>query len=332
MLGDVIAFRLWRERDTRWSVVVAMLAGVCLVCTLVSLLAHVLSTAWQPMLILAAMSHQLGFSAPIALVLFAVLRRWYACAASAAALLAVVLVQAPLYIAADPPRGGTLMTILQANLRVGNADPQALVRDVSAHQVDVLMTEELTPTERDALLFAGLAEVLPYRFDASLAGGGGGLAIWSRTPLSDEHNYPHFQMGVLSATMHTSDGAAVTVVAVHLLPPYPYPSITWVHEIARLKTLLQVAADNNATAIVGGDFNATTDHRQFRDILDTGYQDAAEHTGAGYLASYPTDRWFPPVIAIDHVITRRAPASDATTLSLPGSDHKALLVHLRLQH
>ena len=56
----------------------------------------------------------------------------------------------------------------------------------------------------------------------------------------------------------------------------------------------------------------------------------AEQSGAGYLASYPTDRWFPPVIAIDHVLTNHASATSASTLSLPGSDHRGLLVHVRL--
>lgn len=80
--------------------------------------------------------------------------------------------------------------------------------------------------------------------------------------------------------------------------------------------------------LAAGDFNATTDHVQFRDLLEHGYGDPAAQAGAGYPARYPTDRWFGPLIAIDHVLTRRAVATSVSTVALPGSDHRGLLVQV----
>jgi endonuclease/exonuclease/phosphatase (EEP) superfamily protein YafD len=113
-----------------------------------------------------------------------------------------------------------------------------------------------------------------------------------------------------------------------LVPPYPYESFVWRTEIARLHTLLDRLSSDGPVA-VAGDFNATTDHAQFRALLDPGYRDAADEAGAGYLPTYPNDRWYGPVIGIDHVLIRGGlSATSAATLDLPGSDHRALLVGL----
>jgi endonuclease/exonuclease/phosphatase (EEP) superfamily protein YafD len=80
--------------------------------------------------------------------------------------------------------------------------------------------------------------------------------------------------------------------------------------------------------VVAGDFNATVDHAQFRDLLDHGYSDAAEQSGAGYLPTYPNDRWYGPLIGIDHVLVRGMRAGSVDTYGLPGSDHRALLARL----
>ena len=173
-----------------------------------------------------------------------------------------------------------------------------------------------------------MSATLPYRFDAA-SPGGGGLAIWSRYPLSDETNYPGYRLGVLRARVTLPSGQTPTVYAVHLLPPYPYASRTWVTEIGRLRTLL--AGEAAKQVVVAGDFNATPDVAQFRRLSSHGYADAADQSGAGYLASYPTDRALvPPLIAIDHVLTRGGVATEASTVALPGSDHRGLLVHLSL--
>lgn len=318
--------RLRREGDSLGAVVATLAGGIALLAAAVAVLAHEFASSWQPLIVLAAFAHQTMWAAPLAVLLLVSVRRWYATGAAAVVLLLAIATQAPLYAGSDVPASGASLTVLQADLQVGSADPDALVRMVVDHRVDVLMTEELTPAERDRLVGAGLATALPHRFDAALAGGGGGLAIWSRYPLTPQHNFGGFELGVLQAVVHPDAAPPITVIAVHLLPPYPYPSGEWSREMDRLRPILENAAP---PAVVAGDFNATTDHAQFRDLLTRGWRDAAEYLGAGYLPTYPTDRWFPPVIAIDHVLSRGVPARDVATLALPGSDHRALLVHLR---
>ena len=61
----------------------------------------------------------------------------------------------------------------------------------------------------------------------------------------------------------------------------------WQSDLARLA---EVMANPASPTIVAGDFNATRDHRQFRELLDNGYTDAGSDAGAGILPTYPADR------------------------------------------
>jgi endonuclease/exonuclease/phosphatase (EEP) superfamily protein YafD len=288
--------------------------------------------AWtqQALIVVAALTHQLLWAAPLAVLLFLLVRRWRAVGVAVFVLALAVVSQLPDYLAGNASSGAaTTLRVLQANLKVGGADATRVVAAVRDGHVDVAMTEELTSAERDRLLAAGLSELLPYRLDASLPDGGGGLAIWSRFPLTRTHNYPHFTLGVLSARL-SFGGRAVTVVAVHLLPPWPDGDDEWLAETHRLQGRLDGLAQEGPPVVVAGDFNATTDNAQFRGLLGRRYSDGADSSGAGYLASYPTDRWFPPVIAIDHVLTSRAVCTSLTDVELPGSDHRALLAAVAL--
>jgi hypothetical protein len=54
--------------------------------------------------------------------------------------------------------------------------------------------------------------------------------------------------------------------------------------------------------------------RRFRDLLTNGYRDAVEQTGAGFAPTFPTHSWCPPLIAIDHEMTRAAACSPIRTI------------------
>lgn len=291
------------------------------------MLLHCVGTPWQPTIALTAGSHYLMWAAPVGLLAALPLRRWGTAAVAGALTAAVAVIQLPAHVAAGAPDGRRLV-VLQANLRIGSADPAALVGTVRRASVDLLFADELTDPAQDGLLGAGLGGELPYRYTAPLPDGGGGLGIFSRYPLTAGRNLPHFELGVLTARV-AAPGADVTVVAAHITPPYPYPSRTWRTEISALGRVIRSLP--SGPVIVAGDFNATVDHAQFRALLTGGYADAAAQSGAGYLRTYPTDRWFGPVIGIDHVLVRgRVAAASVRALGLRGSDHRALLADLRV--
>jgi endonuclease/exonuclease/phosphatase (EEP) superfamily protein YafD len=90
-------------------------------------------------------------------------------------------------------------------------------------------------------------------------------------------------------------------------------------------------ATSMSNVIVSGDFNSTRSHSKFRHILDAGYEDAADVTGSGLIPTYPTDKSYPPVVGIDHVLTRGARATALEPVSILGSDHAGLVAEIQLR-
>jgi endonuclease/exonuclease/phosphatase (EEP) superfamily protein YafD len=268
-----------------------------------------------------------GLGAVVALVLFLLNRHWIGVALSVAATVLLIAVELPLYLPSFDDAGkGVALTVLQANLRLGTADAAKLIARIRAEHVDVLSVEELSPGEVSRLDAAGIRAVLPYRF-VNPHEGGDGIGLFSRFPLTDEsYDNQHFGLGIESAQAAGPTGP-ITLYAVHLTPPWPYPSHDWVSEIARLRTMLRQAPASEPL-LVGGDFNASYDNAQFRALLGRGIDDAGRASGAGIVATYPADRFFPPLLGIDHVLTRGLATTDADTVALPGSDHRALLARL----
>ena len=85
-----------------------------------------------------------------------------------------------------------------------------------------------------------------------------------------------------------------------------------------------------AAVIIGGDYNSTPDMRQFRDLLTNGYHDAVQQIGAGFAPTFKSDGPLPPLITLDHVLTRNAAASSVKTITVKGTDHRALLATIRV--
>ena len=78
-----------------------------------------------------------------------------------------------------------------------------------------------------------------------------------------------------------------------------------------------------------GDFNATLDQSQFRDLLDRGYRDAGAVAGEGLEPTFPRLGHLIPPITIDHVLAdRRLGIVEYSVEEMPGSDHRP--VHAEL--
>lgn len=100
----------------------------------------------------------------------------------------------------------------------------------------------------------------------------------------------------------------------------------WQREIAALPA----AESDGPLRVIAGDLNATLDHAAIRDLLGTGYRDAAAETGAGleptWLAVSTVLR-----LTIDHVLADDRVAIEATSMhNVSGTDHRAVLAELTL--
>ncbi|MEV4623584.1 endonuclease/exonuclease/phosphatase family protein [Asanoa sp. NPDC049573] len=259
------------------------------------------------------------------------LRRWRAAAVAALSLVALAGVVLPRTMpggAADA--GGPRLRVLTANIKHGEADPDALVRLVREHDVDVLAVQELNADFIAALDKAGIGELLAHRIvdDPAVYVNGG---LYSRFPLTgggihqDESGFTQAYATV------TLDGAApLSIESVHSCAPLTVADVPcW---FAGLRGQSPATPDG-AIRLLMGDFNATVDHAPLRALLATGYDDAAARTGHGWHGTWrPIDRAYTlPPIAIDHIlIDRRVAVRRFAVWPLPGSDHSAVFAEVSL--
>ncbi|SOD71995.1 endonuclease/exonuclease/phosphatase (EEP) superfamily protein YafD [Jatrophihabitans sp. GAS493] len=319
-------------RATGWWTIAGLVAGwLGVAIGLLGVLLPAVSLTWQPLIVLAAFAGYLGLAGVIGGALLALQRNWIGVGVAGLVVLASIGWQLPLLVGssvATKPKAPKLV-VLQANLKIGAADPAAITALVRSNGVDVLTVEELTPAALSALTAAGLEALLPYRLAVPFPGGGG-TGIWSRYPLTEQTRHDDFSFELLSARITPPGADDVMIWAVHLLPPWPYDAKVWAAETRRLHGLIAEQARSHRTVIVAGDFNATWTNRQFRQLMEPSYSDAAERTGDGWRTTYPTDRFFPPLLTLDHVLLHGADPTSVRTVDLPGSDHRGLLVNLRL--
>ena len=225
--------------------------------------------------------------------------------------------------------------VLSSNLRKGRADASSFV-GLATESADVITASELTPEEVERFSQAGIEEVFPYSVLVP-APDAGGIGLWSRFPLTTvtPGKRPR-NMAITAARLRVPGvGLDPLVASVHVTSPVANETNTvddWRSGIAATEAVLDgfAAAAGPAAVIIAGDFNSTPDMRQFRDLLTNGYRDAVEQTGAGFVPTFLADSWLPPVLAIDHVLTRGCRATAVQAMEIAGSDHRALLATVQV--
>jgi endonuclease/exonuclease/phosphatase (EEP) superfamily protein YafD len=271
----------------------------------------------------------LAIVAAVAAAVLATLLRQRAAAVCAAVLASVLVVSVAPRALGGPSRAeggsGPRLRVLTANLYQQPGTAAGLVAIVRETRPDVLSVQELTPSVERALDAAGLAELLPERVLATRPGGFGS-GLYSRLPLERRAAAPRSALAAASARLQGAP--RLELYAVH--PPAPLRAAAMPAWRAGLRAL-PAATRRGALRILAGDFNATLDHAEFRDLLDRGYEDAAAETGAGLRATWPAGRRFPPPVTIDHVLAdARCGVRGTRVLDVPRSDHRAVLAELEL--
>ncbi|MGA9870604.1 MAG: endonuclease/exonuclease/phosphatase family protein [Rhodococcus sp. (in: high G+C Gram-positive bacteria)] len=236
----------------------------------------------------------------------------------------LVGLQVPQFLADDNTSSGAEITVLTVNVAHGDADAAAIVDQARSSKADFLAVQELTQAEVDDLTAAGIDELMPYNFTAALPVADG-TGLWSRTPLTDGTRLAGFGFVPVQANTVVY-GVPLTVVSFHAMSPAtPRHTVQWAEDLAHMRRLME---SYPGTVVVAGDFNATGDHRQFRDLARGEFRDAAESAGAGLFRTFPSSR---PLARLDHVVTSASvDALEVGPVTIPDSDHLAVVARLRL--
>jgi endonuclease/exonuclease/phosphatase family metal-dependent hydrolase len=255
---------------------------------------------------------------------------------------------------ADPPRGeqqstrrepssgeaaGQLpaaeLTVMSLNAWKGQADAAEVVRLVRENRVGLLAVQELSPALEGRLDAEGLGALLPHRISRSRDGAGGG-AVYSSRPIIpvDSVDGSAFHMPTVQLELDAGGRpASLTVTNVHTKAPVWGRAGQWRNELAALGRL----AARPGNMLLLGDFNATIDHAEFRQILQgpdgTGPGAPRVDAGAAALArlvpTWPMAGPPLPGVVIDHIVTSPQVGSRGyAVLPVAGSDHAAVLVTL----
>jgi endonuclease/exonuclease/phosphatase (EEP) superfamily protein YafD len=279
----------------------------------------------------------LGYAVVVLLVVLALRRvggargRWVA----ATAVLAVaglgfhLALLVPLY-AGGHPHGRPDLTVMTANLRLGEADPRSVVRLARDQHVDVLVLEEVTPEEAAALGASGILTALPHAAGAP-APWAGGTVVLSRYALTSQ---TALATGNGGYRMRVEAPRAFWLVAVHPSQPLLTGS-GW----KRDWTVVNKALDSlEGPRMLVGDLNSTLDHGPVRAALGRGLHDAAAGADSGWQPTWPSGvkPYRLPLgvglFAIDHVLASAHFGAVATrTFDVSGTDHRALVARLALR-
>lgn len=319
----------------RVTLLTALAVGTLLLAIL-ALTARTQPIANLPSLILAVGSPYVSLAALAGFVVAASCRRRILAVFAVLVLTATLAVQISWYYLGRPTDIAAYQDIrvLSSNLRYGQADPTFFV-DLAEHNADVITVAELTPEEVQRLRQTGIDKTFPYSH-LTPAPGAGGMGMWSRYPLTVLSEPRHRRVSIPAARLEVPGLRFEPLLAsVHVYSPVAGDANTiadWRGGMAGAKVQLDSFAKTagSAAVIIGGDYNSTPDMRQFRDLLTNGYQDAVQESGSGFAPTFPSNRRFPPVLTIDHVLTRNATASSVRTIEVPGSDHRALLATVRV--
>lgn len=228
--------------------------------------------------------------------------------------------------------GQSNLGLLAINLRFGLADLDQLAAEIDRAEPDVVVLTEVTRSNAKVLRRKAWADRLPYRLGTTGRdygrttgiGDASGTMVLARVPLTELGRAKETRFTNLAIRVELPEHPFV-LVAAH--PANPQHGLNpWLRDGQSLARL--AAAHAGGPMIIAGDLNATAEHLTLRELESmAGVTDTA--AGRGWHPTYPSDRWYPPLIQIDHVLTsKQFTATGFESFKVAGTDHLGLLVRL----
>lgn len=220
-------------------------------------------------------------------------------------------------------------------MHFGRADASSAGHLVKRENPDVIVLTEATPGAVARLAqqgVGGAGSPWPHLGGRPLPSISGTVVL-SAYPVTDQR-----RIDILTGAyrMRVEAPAPFWLTAVHTTQPL-YSNSLWRHDFG---SLMAGAAEVKGPQVLIGDFNATLDHGQMRDLLGTGLHDAAREANSGWQPTWPspgsrTVAGIPVplrVMALDHVLLSTDFSAVSTSVyPVPGTDHEALVARLVLR-
>ncbi len=256
-----------------------------------------------------------------------VLRRWWMLLPVVAVLAVAVTVAAPAFRATTSPKAERDLTVMSANVWIGEANAVQLMEAVRYHSVDVLVLTEATPAMLRRLDAEGATDYFSQREGVARAGTFTGTMVLSRYPLTviDRGADPAVQ-GTDSVQPEldvTAPEGTVRLKVAHPTAPLRGDTEQWRAGLRALDSWKQ-RLDGDELLVMAGDFNAGFGHPGFRDLA-AGLEDAQRTAGQGWVRTWPfAGNRLPAFAALDHLLSRGLTVVAAGQVAYNRADHAAV--------
>jgi endonuclease/exonuclease/phosphatase (EEP) superfamily protein YafD len=226
------------------------------------------------------------------------------------------------------------LTVCVSNVQADNPDMESVLRSLRACDADVIAVLELTTALRIRLQSEFAADY-PYFIFAEREPGHFGIGVLSRLPLSSSAvvNYRLPSVPSIEAELELRGGDRVHLIATHPRPPMD----AWQHRMRNehldvlAARVVELRAASQLPVIVMGDLNVTPWSPTFARLQDrAGLRSVT--AGGGLEPTWYSRPYFVFGLVLDHVLhTEGIGSLRRRILPGSGSDHRAVLVSLRLE-
>jgi endonuclease/exonuclease/phosphatase (EEP) superfamily protein YafD len=216
--------------------------------------------------------------------------------------------------------------IFFANVRVGNPELDAFVREIDRVDPDIIVFAEYSLPWRQALRDSPLSVKYPY---------GNGLSAWtlndiamfSRLPLLNEKDEIVAERIVRSVDVELGE-QTLHLIGLHAPRPMNFHQNDY---DAYWKRAIPLITSAPHPLVVVGDCNATQYSVVYQQLKQSGLRSAHEDRGRGYATSWPNGTLPLPPIRIDQAfLSPDVICSSVSEGEGPGSDHKPLILDVQI--
>ncbi|MGH1489664.1 MAG: endonuclease/exonuclease/phosphatase family protein [Acidimicrobiales bacterium] len=219
------------------------------------------------------------------------------------------------------------ITIYTANVLFDVGRPADVATSILAADPDVILMQETSLSFMRELQADPRMAEYQYRSE-QIRGASLRTVIWSRLPILSLEMEPFDVSDLVNVTVASPYGEFV-VTGLHTLAPIRQSYVpSWQRQFDQL-----AAIDTSTPRLIAGDFNATSDHKPFRTLLQSGWTDVHDEAGCGFDATWPVNGGLPiAVMRLDHVLmTDHFEVLDVQFGEPAGSDHKPVIASIRLR-
>lgn len=323
-----------RGRTARWAPAIAWCVAIGLL--LVALLRIFCHDAAVPLVWLNAFTFSIYLPA-YAIALFAVwTRRWWLAVTSAAVVACHLVWVLPDFApAATPPLAdraaaaspSRAIRIFYANVRGSNTNLDGMLAEARSVDPDVIVLAEMQYWWWHQLM--DLDPLPDYPYGTNLQNrNAGDIGIFSRLPVGQLQQIVSENRVSLLVDISLGE-QTLQLMALHS----PRPTYFGIGDYYRFWRQMEPIIESiHGPFVVLGDFNATQHSLVYQRLKADGLRSAHEDRGRGYAVTWPNGHYPIPPIRIDQVFLSPEVECESIRAGVgPGSDHKPLILELRLR-